>query len=383
MLIPSDAPFGFGQTVTGGGAAPETMISSRDQLVDALNRLGSSTNVGPTVLTLAAADYEFDHQPKREFRIGAKNVTLRSVAGQRAELRNLGLVLDLASTDNILIQDLAFHSAGNVGPEDGILFDGTSSVSGVTNRARISHCCFDGYKDIAVEMRSHLSLLLATIDHCYFADRHPGGKPPFVDRGAIDVASVIDDDDNHTRLSGNSSITIAFNVFEDVWRRSPRVAQTGNFAHVFNNLLSRWGFGNDQNSKDDGTDTWNGMSVGNAAVAAIHANRFIPWSKKAAGQDAKQALAHDNDTQVNLGGQARPNRFDTPEGHQDNDSPLTPVPDRQHGFPAAVNVRSRYLSQSLTPPTVTPADQVNWQTVIAQAGTLVRDPQFPLLVVPV
>jgi pectate lyase len=376
MLIPSDAPFGFGQTVTGGGTAQETMITNRDQLVAALNALSSSTNAGPTVLTLAAADYEFDHQPKREFRIGAKNLTIRAATGQRAELRNLGLVLDLASIDNVLIQDLAFHSSGNIGPDDGILFDGTDSVTGVTNRVRISHCCFDGYKDIAIEMRSHLSLVLATIDHCHFADRHPGARPPFVDRGAIDVASVID---NGTRLSGNSAVTIAFNVFEDVWRRSPRVAQTGNFVHVFNNLLFRWGFGNDEEPKP--FSTWNGMSVGNAAVAAIHANRFLPWSKKATGQDASKALAHDPDTQVNIGGQARPNRFDTPDGRQDDDSPLAPVPDRP-GFPTIVNVRSRYLAQSLTPPTVTTVDQVNWATVIAQAGTPVRDSQFPVLVVP-
>jgi pectate lyase len=378
MLIPSDAPFGFGQNVTGGGTAQETMITSRDQLVAALNALSSSTNVGPTVLTLAAADYEFDHQPTREFHIGAQNLTIRGAADQRAELRNLGLVLDLASIDNVLIQDLAFHSSGNIGPKDGIVFDGTNSSTGFTNHVRISHCCFDGYKDIAIEVRSHLSLVLATIDHCYFADRHPGEKPPFVDRGAINVASVID---NGTRLSGNSAVTIAFNVFEDVWRRSPRVAETGNFAHVFNNLLFRWGFGNKEKPKP--FDSWNGMEVGNAAVAAIHANRFIPWLDKADGQDASKALDHhDPDTQVNIGSQARPNRFDTSAGRQDNKSPLAPVPDRQNGFPTIVNVRSRYQSQSLTSPTVTPVAEVVWATVIAQAGTLVRDSQFRVLVVP-
>jgi hypothetical protein len=156
----------------------------------------------------------------------------------------------------------------------------------------------------------------------------------------------------------------------------------GNFAHIFNNLLYQWGDGNDNNSKSDGTDTWNGMSVGNAAVAAIHANRFIPWQKKATGADAKKALEHDLDTRVNLGGQPRPNRFDTPAGLVDPNSPLAPQPDRQNNFPTVVNVRSRYLTLSLTPPTVTPADQVSWQTVIAEAGTLVRGPQFPPLDVP-
>ena len=65
---------------------------------------------------------------------------------------------------------------------------------------------------------------------------------------AIDIASVIMDDAANTRLTGNSAVTIAFNVFEDVWRRSPRIAQTGNFGHVFNNLLYHWGFGNNDDA---------------------------------------------------------------------------------------------------------------------------------------
>jgi pectate lyase len=385
MLLTSDAAFGFGQNVTGGGAASEKTITTRQQLIDELTLLGSSTVNGPTVLTLTEGDYEFRGERTRTFEIGAQNLTLRAAAGQRVELKNLGLSLDLASIDNILIQNLAFHSDGDVGPEDGILFDGTNSSSGFTNRVRITRCTFDGYKDIAIEMRSHRSLVLATIDHCHFVDRHPGARPPFVDRGAIDIASVIMDDEAKTRLPGNSAVTVAFNLFEDVWRRSPRVAQTGNFGHVFNNLLYRWGFGNNQNE----IGSWNGVSIGNEpylrgeTAAAVHANRFIPWADKATGPAARHAFEHDTNTRVNIGGQPYPNRFDKPDGTPDTNSPLAPQPDRQNHFPAAVQVRDRYrsLSPSLTPPAVTPADQVPWQTVIDQAGTLVPDPRYPRLTI--
>lgn len=380
MLLTSDAAFGFGQNVTGGGAAAETRITGRQELIDELNRLGSSTTA--TVLTLVAADYEFKHEAQRTFTIGAKNLTLRAAAGQRVQLKNFGLSLDLASIDNVLIENLAFHSDGDADPEDCILFDGTKSSNDVS-RVRITHCTFDGYKDLAIEMRSHLSLVLATIDHCHFVDRHPGERLPFINRGAIDVVSVIDET-TKKRTPGNSAVTIAFNVFEDVWRRSPRIAQTGNFGHVFNNLLYRWGFGNNA----DAITSWNGMSIGNEeyltgdTVAAIHANRFIPWKDKATGAAASKAFEHDSNTRVNIGGQPFPNRFDKPDGSVDANSPLAPAPDEQNHFPAPVQVRERYRSRGVTPPVVTPADQVPWQTLVDRAGTLVADPNHRRLTVP-
>jgi pectate lyase len=379
-MLTNDAAFGFGQNVTGGGTAVEPPITSRQELIDKLTNLGSSTT--PTVLTLAAGDYEFKHETQKTFTIGAKNLTLCAATGQRVQLKNFGLSLDLACVDNVLIENLAFHSDGDALPAECILFDGTNSSAGVTNRVRITHCTFDGYKDIAIEMRSYRSLVLATIDHCHFVDRHPGERLPFIDRGAINVASVIDEKTTK-RTPGNSAVTIAFNLFEDVWRRSPRIAQTGNFGHVFNNLLYRWGFGN----KEDAITSWNGVSIGNETyltgetVAAVHANRFIPWADKATGPAARGAFEHDSNTRVNIGGQPFPNRFDKPDGRADGNSPLAPAPDRRNGFPAAVKVRERYQSQGITPPMVTPADQVPWQTLIDRAGTLVADPNHPRLTI--
>jgi pectate lyase len=381
MLITSDEAFGFGQQVTGGkpvDQTPENLInvSDKTQLKSELAKL-TAASTSPTVLALAASNYEFKDETQRVFTIGAKNVTIRAQQGSRVELKNLALVLDLATIDNILIEDLALHSNGvkNHGTNDAILFDGTTSTAGVTNRVRITHCTFDGYPDMGVEIRSHLSRLLATIDHCHFVDRKPG-KGKFHNRGSINVASVIDD--NSVRLNGSSSVTVAFNFFEDIWRRSPRVSATGNRAHIFNNLLFRWGFGNETDP------TWGGMLIENKAMAVIQANRFIPWARKASGEEARtNALKHDADTTVDvgdiglveLGQQDFLNELDNAKGKPGDyfTSPLLPK-----GNFATIPVSSWYAGLQLTAPMVTQASAVPWATIISRAGTLVRDPRHPL-----
>ena len=354
MLPTSDAGFGFGQDVTGGGSSQETVISNKDQLRNALRNLGPGTSLANVVLTLNDADYDFKGETEREFRISAKNLTIRSGFGQRVTLKNLGLVLDLVRIDNILIKGLAFHSDGDAEPNDAILFDaeGQTEVDAGNLRSdvRITRCTFDGYKDQAIEIRTRFSALLATIDNCYFFDSNPG-QGDFVNRGAINVASVIREDGRRT--TANSFVTVAYNYFENVWRRSPRAASDGTRVHAFNNLLYRWGF-----QKDGFTETpsWNGMPTelnfhkanGDAVTAVIQANRFIPWAAK-----QNKAIDPDAGTQVDIGkSTSLANRFDMPNGKTGN-TDLEKTVTKGNKF-KTISVSDWYTNLGLKPPTVLP-----------------------------
>jgi pectate lyase len=381
MAIASDKAFGFGQGVTGGGDGKKSKVvpvGDQKDLRKALADLGAKSS-GPTVVELAAsADYDFknDKNKGEEFTIGAQNLTLRARKGDRVELRNISLTFDLATADNILIEDLAFYSDVDT-PGDCLGFAGAKSSPKATNRVRITRCSFDGYRDLAIEMRSYRSLLLGTIDHCFFVDLQPG-QGVFRDRGAIDVVGTIDEK-SKKRLPGNSYVTVAYNYFQDVWRRSPRAAAEGNHIHVFNNLLYRWGFGNDQDEngpKDLGTATWNGMTIGNSAQAVIQANRFIPWDKKATGKSARKVLSHDvkpgEATTVDIGIKAGlPNEFDSPEGAPTDKGPLIPDPkDFQ-----TIQVAGWYKTVKLDAPTVPPTGKVDWSAVVQESGPRVKDPR--------
>lgn len=378
MLTTSDAAFGFGQGVTGGavdknqrqpGGLSALTVNNKASLKAALQGL-TVQSVLPTTIILSPGVYDFTGETQNTFTISAKNVTLQSQRGTNgvAQLKNFGLVLDLASIDNILIQNLAFHSDGTALPNDAILFDGenaTESSSSLTNKVRITHCTFDGYKDEAIEIRTRYSRLLATIDHCYFFDSQPG-QGVFKDRGAINIASVILS--GGTRTTANSFVTVAFNYFENVWRRSPRAAAGGTHAHVFNNLLYRWGY---QANGLTTEGSWNGMEVGalddqqsptQVAEAVIQANRFIPWVDK-----QNKAISHDAGTQVNIGQTTNlVNRFDKPNGTSGN-ATLDPG----DGF-QSINVNNWYTSVNIQAPTVKATKKVDWVNLARSAGTFVR-----------
>src|SRR5436305_1797699 len=141
MAIASDKAFGFGQGVTGGGDGKKSKVvpvENQKDLRKALADLGAKSS-GPTVVELAASDdYDFRKAKKKgeEFTIGAQNLTLRARKGERVELRNISLTFDLATADNILIEDLAFHSDVET-PGDCLGFDGAKSSPKATNRVRI------------------------------------------------------------------------------------------------------------------------------------------------------------------------------------------------------------------------------------------------------
>lgn len=317
MVTTSDQALGFGKEVMGGGGAMPLKVQDREALASRLNELSASD--GPNVIELSAGTYNFSGTAvtQREFTIRARRLTIRAEEGKRVVLKNLQLKLDLERADDILIQDLAFYSDGT-GPEDAILLDGTKGSKDSTSRVRITHCSFDGYKDIAIDSHSHETALLATIDRCLFFDSRPGdpcdplrrdGKRmvrPFVDRGAINISSVVDESrpvkkgEELPRTQGNSLVTVAFNVFVNVWRRCPRVAFPGNFGDIFNNLVYHWGAGNGENDKSNGTDTWNGMSVGNQGAAVIQANRFIPGLVPDGTSTTKTVLRTDKTVQLDI-----------------------------------------------------------------------------------
>lgn len=379
MLLTNDAAFGFGQGVTGGTSSTSTMIqaANKKELKRELNNLSASSST-PTVLTLTGKNYDFTGE--EAFTIGVKNLTITAQSGTNVTLTNLGLVLNLTQIDNILIQGLAFISDGT-GPADGILFDGSDDDSGstigsqVTNRVRITHCTFNGYKDEAIEIRSFRSLLLATIDHCFFVDSHAGERPPFKDRGALNIASVIlppsQEGQSAQRTTANSFVTVAFNFFAEVWRRSPRAAASGTHAHIFNNLLYRWGY---QEGGVTGAKSWDGMSIGALEnqglpmpMAVIQANRFIPWDEK-----QSRAIMLDAGTQVDIGPADLVNRFDEPDGKKDDNSSLAPNP-----VPAqTIDVNSWYtslkdpngVSLGLTAPQVTATENVDWVKLVRRSG---------------
>jgi pectate lyase len=385
MVLTSDAAFGFGQGVTGGARRIEDQGISgpgreqEKQIIvhnpqDLRRTLAALASPGTkkTVVLLAAGNYNLGGE---ELTIGASNLTFQPLTTDPVTLKNLSLKLDLASIDNILIRGLAFHSDGNR-PNDGILFDGTNSTSGMTNRVRITHCTFDGYQDEPIEIRSYRSLLLATIDHCYFFDNNPGRGDKFYNRGAINIASVIvQKGKNAVRTSANSYVTVAYNYFENVWRRSPRAAADGSHAHVFNNLLYRWGY---QQDGVTNRPSWGGIPTeldphqeNQAPVTAvIQANRFIPWADK-----QSKAIDSDAGTQVDIGtSTSLSNRFDTPNGTSGNTA-LKPSGPFQ-----TIDVNAWYtglkgpdgVSLGLQAPDVMATGSVDWVTLARNAGTFVR-----------
>jgi hypothetical protein len=390
----SDQGFGFGKEVTGGGKATPITVEDRASLMSQLNRLSDST--GSTVIELKAGTYDFSPRSvMKSFTIRAKKLTIRAQKDKRVVLKNIQLVLDLERADDILIQDLAFYSDGN-GPEDAIFLDGTNGSRDSTSRVRITRCSFDGYKDIAIDSHSHQTLLLATIDRCLFFDSSPG-KPndplisdgphgaenekkvrPFVNRGAINIASVVDDSrtvkkgTEFARTRGNSLVTVAFNVFVNVWRRCPRVAFQGNFGDIFNNIVYHWGAGNGENQENNGTDTWNGMAVGNQGIAVIQANRFIPGPVPVDTGNNSQTFVRtdrtvqlDNDPIVDIGIERFPNQFD-----KSAEAPKGTLPD------LSSERKDLYSNVQLgDPPTVTSTaslavgtNPLTWASIVTNAG---------------
>jgi hypothetical protein len=313
-------------------------------------------------------------------------------------LQNFGLILSLKSIDNILIQDLLFPSDGTAtGPRDAIDLDAeelpkpssgmpptptTTTQSTVEAHVRITHCSFDGYFDVSVDSRSYAGAprLLATVHQRLFFDADPGsptteddqGVLAFTNRGAINFGSLEDPNAtgaNPPQLVGNARVTIAYNVFVNVWRRCPRIAN-GNFGHIYNNFLYQWGFGFNRklNGVDlkgtKGTNTWRGMEVGGGngvvggttnGTALIEANRFIPWDKKDELADAIKI--HPNTVvDIGLASGGHPNEFDQPNGR-----PSTAA------FPTSPPALDRSPYGTLpTPETLTTKAQ--WKTVINQSG---------------
>ena len=397
-------PFGFGQNVTGGTGTPVT-VADRTALVAALRQPldGKILEIG----TQNGGDFNFaGMNDGQQLVIAAKNLTIRANTSFNNVLRNMQFRVDLDRSDNILFENLTFRSDGaEDGARDAILLLATRPAEGVTSTAtanvRITRCSFDGYYDIAIDSQNVAGRpeLRATIDRCFFFDSRPGslgsGNAKFFNRGAINISVAgedhdedqdADDDRNRNRNRnnaqttpprplGNSSFTVAYNVFIDVWRRSPRVAE-GNTAHVFNNLLYRWGYTAAPNSDQ----TWRGMEVGggisgprgNNGRALIQANRFIPWQDK---RDPLVAIKVHKGTAVDFGVQSsnidqpgavddsRPNRYDKPNGR---------VPDAPQSFDAGASlalININRLYGSLKPPAVLQTTAVQWDTdILANAG---------------
>jgi pectate lyase len=381
MLSTSDAPFGFGQAVTGGGDVAPTSVQDSAGLAAALSTLGDSD--GPKTIELVEGSYDFKGQNTQVFTIRARNLTIRAQTGKRVKLKNFKLVVDLARADNILIQDLAFRSDGaQDSARDAINLNvvgsdrpSPSAPPDVRSNVRITHCSFDGYYDIAIDSHTQFGRprLLATIDHCLFFDSMAGKNPPppgqappdpkkgpflFVNRGAINISGLTEAGEDHTQ--GSSYVTVAFNVFVEVWRRTPRVAQ-GTVAHIFNNLLFRWGFGNnsdrvDAQDPERKTSSWIGINVETGASAVIQANRFIPWDSK---PDLNKAIKVDQDngrTIADIGTRNFPNEFDNAQGMAGSAQPPGPF--------SQINIGS-YLGQE---PEVTLVGQVPWASIVNSAG---------------
>ena len=395
--------FGFGQNVTGGTAAEPIVVHDRAELVAELAK-----PLDGKVIEIGARDggnYDFRNAGAgQQLVIAARNFTIRAQQNVNSVLQNVQLRVDLDRSDNILFENLTFRSDGaKDNARDAIVLVATRPAEGVTASGtasvRITRCSFDGHYDIAIDSQGVAGRpeLLATIDRCLFFDSRPGrrgeGQAKFFNRGAINitVADAEDDGDENAdddgsssnkaqgneapRPLGNSRVTVAYNVFIDVWRRSPRVAE-GNVAHVFNNLLYRWGF--TESPSDD--PTWRGMEVGggvsgprgNNGRALIQANRFIPWDEKL---DPTIAIKVHRGTSVDFGvtrsdpdqpatpDDARPNRFDTPQGGV----PKTPQRPDAKGNLALINIISLY--GTLTAPNVLRTGDVQWETdILANAG---------------
>jgi pectate lyase len=378
-----DNPFGFGSFTFPTQPTPPgpDLLTATDvaTLKPHLMTLGDATRTRVTVLTLAANVYDFTNESVQKYTIRAKNVTIQSAANARVVLQNFGLLLELDSIDNILIQDLLFRSNGNRdSTRDAIELTANKPTGSTTNvqrtdvqaHVRITHCSFDGYFDICVDSRSYAGApqLRATIDQCLFFDANPGEPStplagetilPFTNRGAINFGSLEDPNNRGgAQLVGNALVTVAYNVFVNIWRRCPRIA-TANFGHVYNNFLYQWGFGSrPPGTLDKGTNTWRGMEIGGGdgvlgggtnGTALIQANRFIPWQKKKAVADA---IEMNPNTMVDLGPAL--NEFDKPDGTVSS----TP-------FPAGITLTDTH---GIDRTTVTIPDAAGWKAIINQSG---------------
>jgi len=218
---------------------------------------------------------------------------------------------------------------------------------------------FDGYFDIAIDssVKTGRRALHGVIDHCFFFDTNAGEPDTFVtqndkqvkiftNRGAINISSAVHDG------VGNSLFTISHNLFINVWRRQPRVAE-GNRAHSFNNLFFRWGFGNDDDQAADGTNEWFCIATDNNAQAVIVANRFIPWIKK---KDPRKTISLGPGTAADLGDPhtgttERPDL--TNEFDDENGVAVTvdiPEPGSDPNVIQDINVETWYAELGLVPP---------------------------------
>jgi pectate lyase len=393
--------FGFGRGVTGApaGTSP-TVVNTTDGLRSAVQKSGS-------LITIAAGEYDFktDGNKQQVLEITGTNITIKPRPNARVVLKNVRMHVHVDTIDNILIRGLVFRSDGaDDRTRDAISLKPTLKVtshSTSTNKARvwITHCTFDGYFDIAIDSRSATTLprLLATIDSCLFFDSTPGqptdlieGVPAFVNRGAINIGSLDGSGGPNTpQLLSGSHVTIAANVFVDVWRRCPRIAN-GNFGHVFNNLVYHWGIGNDENNKANKTNSWLCVGVGhgdgtvdggNNGSALIEANRFIPYAKK---MELDKTIDIGPKTRVDIGTTVRtasgkaapssalPNRFDEPNGKK-----------RTVAFPAPAGgfvdlTQDPFTQVGFTRPGVSNAEFLDWAQIVRDSGPSGgRDPNSP------
>jgi len=393
--------FGFAQGVTGGPAKPTRQVKNAAELRTALEAL--TADGPPATIDVVrnpsnenAFDFGSGKGATQTVAITARNLTISSSNG--AVLKNVRLSIGVDVSDNILITGLSFHSAGAAdGARDSIDLD---SVGGKKARdvcrVRISHCAFDGYYDINICSKTAPNgpRLLVTIDHCLFFDAKPGLLGPkdkddepagYKDRGAINFAT----DKDKKIKTGNAFITVANNVFIDVWRRLPRVARS-NRGHVFNNLLYRWGY-TDPKSPDrtKPNGTWRGMEVGGGenanpeddGVVLIQANRFIPWADKT--DIEPEIKIHPNTTADLEGAPPLPNQFDTPQAKPVTKGKVPEGPKKQQG---TIDVTTFYdkLDLDLKAPAVVKAADVAWAGLVRAAGppnfaTAGGDPRAELL----
>jgi pectate lyase len=381
--ITSYPALGFGQRVSLQPETARVNVSNRTTLKPALQALATASDTAQ-LLVLAGGTYDFDDG--KEFTIRRRNLTITAAEGETVILKNVKLSIDVDTSDNVLIQNIVFRADGSPDTaRDAISLKslGSAAPAGTTptGSVRITRCSFDGYFDIAVD--AHITVahvrLLATIDHCLFYDQNPGrpkqkdrdGFRLFTNRGAINVSS--------SSNAGNANVTIASNVFVDVWRRCPRVAN-GSKAHIYNNLLFRWGKGNTEDKASNHTNEWVGMVADNAAQCVIQANRFIPWKKKlTANKTINIDMRSGNAATVDIGDAFTPpagstlpatpdltNDFDGANGSGPPPQGLPPTSGISH-----VDLDSWFTALALTPPptgTVVRKDQVDWPGLVAAAG---------------
>lgn len=370
----STTPFGFGSNASGG--SEKITVRNRDELAAALN-----SNIDGKIIELEENLYDFTalRSPNRKFMLHGERTTIRGKAGARVLLLNFQFLIDLDKKNRLILENIAFRSNGVAkGTPDGMDLVATfvsqdPPAVEERNSLFITHCSFDGYADISIDSHNVTGArrLLVTIDHCLFFDGNPGlygvDDATFVNRGAINV-DVERDTKKAPRVPGNSKFTVSNNVFIDVWRRSPRVAED-NFAHIYNNLLFRWGY-TAPGSPLPGDGTWRGMEIGGGesrdtdrnGTAVIQANRFIPWEDKKRPADAINQHAS---TTVDYGGTAFPNQFDDPDGKVPA-SGSNPFP---AGTPLSLN--TFYGPEDIDVPVPTTASAMDWKALLEAVGPVV------------